>query len=67
MKVNTVNFEDTPILYTNSDSDHIMGNKDKTSDQDATTKNREHSQDWEAARDTAPARTITEAVARETQ
>ena len=67
MKVNTVNFEDTPTLYTNSD--HIMG-KDKTKDGDATTStetNREHSRDWQAARDTMPARTITEAVARETQ
>ena len=65
-----------PILYTNSDSDHIMGNKDKTRDGDAATNNRDHShsranrdhsQDWEAARDTALARTIAKAVARETQ
>ena len=46
-----------------------MGNKDKTRDGDATTSetNREHSQDQEAARDATLARTITEAVARETQ
>ena len=46
-----------------------MGNKDKTRDGDATTSeaNRDHSQDWEAARDTVLARTIAEAVARETQ
>ena len=31
-------------MYTNSDSDHIMGNKDKTKDGDATAKNRDHSQ-----------------------
>ena len=37
MKVNTVNFEDTPILYTDSDSNHIMGNKDKNRDGDAAT------------------------------
>ena len=43
-----------------------MGNKDKTRDGDAA-ENRDHSQDREAARDTALARTITEAVARETQ
>ena len=49
-----------------------MGNKDKTRDGDATENrdhsqaNRDHSQDWEA-RDTTLARTITEAVARETQ
>ena len=49
-----------------------MGNKDKTRDGDATATdrdhrdsraNREHSQDWEAARDTALARTIAKAVA----
>ena len=43
--------------------------KDKTKDGDATTSsetNRDHSQDWEA-RDTALAKTIAEAVARETQ
>ena len=61
-----------PILYTNSDSNHIMGNKDKTRDGDAAENrdhsraNRDHSQDWEAARDAALARTIAEAVARET-
>ena len=44
-----------------------MGNKDKTRDGDATAKNRDHSRDWEAARDAVLARTITEAVARETQ
>ena len=53
-----------------------MGNKDKTRDGDAATNNRDHShsqanrdhsQDWEAARDTALARTIAKAVARETQ
>ena len=48
-------------MYTNSD--HIMGNKDKTRDGDAAAENRDHSQDWEAAL----ARTIAEAVARETQ
>ena len=51
-------------MYTNSD--HIMGNKDKTRDGDAA-ENRDHSQDREAARDTMLARTIAEAVARETQ
>ena len=49
-----------------------MGNKDKTRDGDAATTNRDHrdsqanrdhSQDWEAARDTTLARTIAEAVA----
>ena len=46
-----------------------MGNKDKTRDGDAPTSeaNRDHSQDREAARDAVLARTITEAVARETQ
>ena len=44
-----------------------MGNKDKTRDGDAATENRDHSRDWEAARDAALAKTITEAVARETQ
>ena len=39
-----------------------MGNKDKTRDGDATT-DRDHSQDWEAARDTALAKTIAKAVA----
>ena len=46
-----------------------MGNKDKTRDGDATTStktNRDHSRDQEA-RDTFLARTITQAVARETQ
>ena len=43
--------------------------KDKTKDGDAaiSTETREHSQDWEAARDAALARTIAETVARETQ
>ena len=55
-----------PTLYTNSN--HIMG-KDKTKDGDATTstETREHSRDQEAARDATLARTIAEAVARETQ
>ena len=46
-----------------------MGNKDKTRDGDATTSegNRDHSRDWKAARDTMLAKTITKAVARETQ
>ena len=52
-----------------------MGNKDKTRDGDATTDrdhshsraNRDHSQDREAARDATLARTITEAVAQQTQ
>ena len=46
-----------------------MGNKDKNRDGDATTSeaNRDHSQDWEAVRDAVLARTIAEAVARETQ
>ena len=52
-------------MYTNSD--HIMGNKDKTRDGDAAAKNRDHSQDQEAARDAALARTIAKAVARDTQ
>ena len=56
-----------PILYTNSDHIPIMGNKDKTRDGDATTENRDHSLDREAARDAALAKTIAEAVARETQ
>ena len=45
-----------------------MGNKDKTRDGDATTstETRELSRDWEAARDAALARTIAEAVIRET-
>ena len=61
-----------PILYTNSNSDHSMGNKDKSRDKDATTENRDsqanrdHSQDWET-RDATLARTITEAVALQTQ
>ena len=44
--------------------------KDKTKDGDAATStetNRDHSRDWEAARDTMLAKTITKAVARETQ
>ena len=46
-----------------------MGNKDKNRDGDATTSetNRDHSRDREAARNAALARTIAEAVARETQ
>ena len=52
-------------MYTNSD--HIMGNKDKTRGGDAAAKNRDHSQDQEAARDAALARTITEAVAQQNQ
>ena len=52
-----------------------MGNKDKTRDGDATTDrdhshsraNRDHSQDREAARDAALAKTITKAVALQTQ
>ena len=46
-----------------------MGNKDKTKDGDAATSSetsRDHSQDQEA-RDAMLAKTITEAVARETQ
>ena len=56
-------------MYTNSDHIPIMGNKDKNRDGDAATSteaNRDHSQDQEA-RDTALAKTIAEAVARETQ
>ena len=64
MKVNTVDFKTHPLCTL---TDHIMGNKDKTRDGDAATENRDHSQDREAARDTALARTIAEAVARETQ
>ena len=61
-----------PILYTNSDSDHSMGNKDKTRDGDATAENRDsranrdHSQDQEA-RNAVLGKTITEAVAQQTQ
>ena len=50
-----------------------MGNKDKTRDGDTATKNkdsranRDHSQDQEAARDAALAKTIAEAVALQTQ
>ena len=56
-------------MYTNSDHIPIMGNKDKTRDGDAatSTETRELSRDREAARDTTLARTIAEAVARETQ
>ena len=43
-----------------------MGNKDKARDGDATA-NRDHSQDREAARDAALAKTIAEAVALQTQ
>ena len=56
-----------PILYTNSDSDHIMGNKDKTRDGDANTNNRDHRQDREAARDAVLAKTIAKAVDQQTQ
>ena len=42
-----------------------MGNKDKTRDGDATANNRDHSRDWEAARDTALAKTIAKAVAQQ--
>ena len=58
-----------PILYTNSDHIPIMGNKDKNRDGDAATSteaNRDHSWDQEA-RDAVLAKTIAEAVARETQ
>ena len=51
-----------------------MGNKDRTRDGDAATTdrdhsqaNRDHSRGWEAARDAALAKTITEAVALQTQ
>ena len=44
-----------------------MGNKDKTRDGDAAAKNRDHSQDREAARDAALARTIAEVVTRKSQ
>ena len=46
-----------------------MGNKDKTRDGDATTTetNRDHSQDREASRDAALAKTIAEAVALQTK
>ena len=52
-----------------------MGNKDKTRDGDAAADrdhshsraNRDHSRDWEAARDATLARTITKAVAQQTQ
>ena len=46
-----------------------MANKDKIRDGDAatSTETRELSRDWEAARDAALARTIAEAIARETQ
>ena len=43
-----------------------MGNKDKTRDGDAAAKNRDHSWDQEA-RDAALAKTITKAVAQQTQ
>ena len=63
-----------PFLYTNSNHIPNMGNKDKTRDGDAATEtrdhsraNRDHSQDREATRDTALAKTIAESVARETQ
>ena len=59
-------------MYTNSDHIPIMGNKDKNRDEDgdattSTEANRDHSRDREAARDAKLARTIAEAVARETQ
>ena len=53
-----------------------MGNKDKTRDRNAATTdgdhrdsqaNRDHSRHWDAARDAALAKTITEAVALQTQ
>ena len=44
-----------------------MGNKDRTRDGDAAATNRDHSRDREAARDAALAKTITEAVALQTQ
>ena len=56
-----------------NETNRVMGNKDKTRDGDAAEKrdhsraNRDHSQDWEAARDAALAKTIAKAVARETQ
>ena len=59
-------------MYTNSNSDHSMGNKNKTRDGDAAAENRDswanrdHSRDQES-RDTALARTIAEAVALQTQ
>ena len=52
-------------MYTNSD--YIMGNKDKTRDGDAATQNRDHSRNWEAARDATLSKTIAEAVAQQTQ
>ena len=60
-------------MYTNSEHIPNMGNKDKTRDGDAVENrdhsqaNRDHSQDQEAARDAALAKTIAKAVARETQ
>ena len=51
-----------------------MGNKDKARDGDAATAetrdsraNRDHSQDWEASRDAALAKTIAKAVALQTK
>ena len=44
-----------------------MGNKDKTRDGDAAANNKDHSRDREAARDAVLAKTITEAVAQQTQ
>ena len=44
-----------------------MGNNDKAMDRDAAADNRDHSRDWEAARDAALAKTIAEAVALQTQ
>ena len=55
-------------MYTNSDhSPKVMGNKDRTRDGDAAAADRDHSQDWEAARNAALAKTITKAVALQTQ
>ena len=60
-------------MYTNSDSDQIMGNKDKTRDGDAAAENRDlsranrdHSWDQES-RDATLARTIAKAVAQQIQ
>ena len=44
-----------------------MGNKDRTRDGDATTADRDHSRDREAARDAVLAKTINKAVALQTQ
>ena len=66
---NTSNLRHFYFLQTILPPTNIMGNKDKTRDGDAATStetNRDHSWDQEA-RDTALAKTITQAVARETQ